>query len=246
MIVLVGVVQSGLLGAARLEGPPSRPMEAQLLIGNEVGIFDGAEGTADLNVQNIPGVTSVSWTHKIPFGRSGSPIGIIATDGDPKTLEAIRDRIVWSGAEVHTLPELVQEATTANDDYASLQRAATAITVFLLLVSAATLLVAMVDWTMERRRSLAALSAVGVSTSTVRRSILVQVSLPLATSLVFGVAGAIVVTALLYSAVEQPVVIASSQLAGLVAVVVLVVLGVTAASVPWLRIARRPELLREA
>ena len=104
----------------------------------------------------------------------------------------------------------------------------------------------MVDWTMERRRSLAALSAIGVSTSTVRRSILIQVAPPLATSLAFGVVGAILVTTLFYAAVEQPVVIASSQLAELVAVVVLVVLGVTAASVPWLRIARRPELLREA
>ena len=246
MVVLVGVVQSGLLGVTRAEGPPSLPMEAQLLSGNDVGIFHSAKGTAALDVQNIPGVTSVRWTSKLQFGRSGTPMGIVETDGDPTTLGAIRDRVAWSGAEVRTLAELVQEANAANDDYASLQRAATAITVFLLLVSAATLLVAMVDWTMERRRSLAALSAVGVSTSTVRRSILVQVALPLATSLVFGVTGAIAVTVLLYSAVEQPVVIASSQLADLVAIIVVVVLGVSAASVPWLRIARRPELLREA
>jgi ABC-type antimicrobial peptide transport system permease subunit len=121
-----------------------------------------------------------------------------------------------------------------------------AITVFLLLVSAATLLVAMVDWLMERRRSLAVLSAVGVSTGTVRRSILLQVALPLATSVAFGVAGAIVVTTLLYTAVEQPVVMATRQLAALVVVVIVVVLAVTASSAPWLRIARKPELLREA
>ena len=116
---------------------------------------------------------------------------------------------------------------------------------FLLLVSAATLLVAMVDWLMERRRALAVLSAVGVATSTVRRSILAQVGLPLAASLVFGVAGAFAVTALLYRALNQPVVIAGGQIAALAGVVVLVVLGVTAATAPWLRIARRPELLRE-
>jgi predicted lysophospholipase L1 biosynthesis ABC-type transport system permease subunit len=246
MIVLVGVVQSGLLGLVRSEGPPSLPVEARVLSGNEVGIFDGAEGTASLDVQDVSGVASVRWTRKLAGGRSGTPIGIVETDGDPATLEAIRDRVVWSGAEVHTLPDLVQQASAANDDYTSLQRAAAAITVFLLLVCAVTLLVAMVDWTMERRRSLAALSAVGVSTSTVRRSILVQVALPLATSLVFGVVGAIVVTALLYAAVEQPVVIATRALGDLSAVVIVVVLGVTAASVPWLRIARRPELLREA
>jgi ABC-type antimicrobial peptide transport system permease subunit len=103
-----------------------------------------------------------------------------------------------------------------------------------------------VDWLMERRRSLAVLSAVGVSTSTVRRSILVQVALPLATSATFGVGGAVVVTALLYSAVEQPVVLATRQIVTLVCAVVLVVLAVTACSAPWLRISRRSELLREA
>jgi len=45
--------------------------------------------------------------------------------------------------------------------------------------------------------------------------------------------------------VNQPVVFAGGQIAALAGVVVLVVLAVTAASAPWLRIARRPELLRE-
>jgi len=44
MIVLVGLVQSGLLGIARAEGPPSLPMEAQLLSGNVVP--EGAEPIA--------------------------------------------------------------------------------------------------------------------------------------------------------------------------------------------------------
>ncbi len=121
-----------------------------------------------------------------------------------------------------------------------------AITLFLLLVSAATLLVAMVDWVMERRRSLAVLSAVGVAGATVRRSIFAQVALPLATSISFGVAGALLVTKLVYAAVEQRIVIPTQQLIVLVIAVVAIVFVVTALSVPWLRIARRPELLREA
>ncbi len=116
---------------------------------------------------------------------------------------------------------------------------------FLLLVSAATLLVAMVDWLMERRRPLAVLSAVGVTTSTIRRSILAQVGLSLASSLLFGVAGAIVITSLLYRALNQPIVL-SGQIPTLAGAVVLVVLAVTALSAPWLRVAHRPELLREA
>ena len=89
------------------------------------------------------------------------------------------------------------------------------------------------------------MSAVGVAPATIRHSIFVQVALPLATSLAFGVAGAIVVTGLLYTAVEQKIVVATGQLVLLVASVIVIVSGVTALSVPWLSIARRPELLRE-
>jgi uncharacterized membrane protein len=60
------------------------------------------------------------------------------------------------------------------------------------------------------------------------------------------VAGAVLITSLLYRAVEQPVVLATQQVATLVGVVALVVVAVTLSSAPWLRISRRPELLREA
>jgi hypothetical protein len=246
MIALVGVVLSGLIGVERSEGTPAMSAEVYALKGDDVGVFEGALGTSSVDLNAIPGVVSVRWTRKVEFGRVGRPIGIIDTDGSPATLEAIRDRLAWSGASIHTLPQLQEQAKAANDDYSSFRRGAMAITLFLLLVSAATLLVAMVDWLMERRRSLAVLSAAGVPTSTVRRSILVQVGLPLSTSLVFGVAGAIVVTALLYTALEQPVVLATRQIATLVVAVILVVFGVTALSAPWLRISRKPELLREA
>jgi hypothetical protein len=245
MIALVGVVQSGLLSVERTEGPPVLPSEASLLHGNEIAVFNGNLGTSSVDLTGIQGVSSVKWTRKIPYGRVGRPIGIIGADGSPATLEAIRDRLAWSGAEIHTIPQLQVQARAANDDYSSIRRGGLALTVFLLLVSAATMLVAMVDWLMERRRPLAVLSAVGVATKTIRRSILAQVALPLASSLLFGVAGAIVITFLLYRALNQPVVLASGQISILVGVVVLVVLGVTAMSAPWLRIARRPELLRE-
>jgi predicted lysophospholipase L1 biosynthesis ABC-type transport system permease subunit len=216
-----------------------------LLSGDEIGVWDGHIDPSSVDFMSIPGVSSVRWTHKLPFGRSGLPIGVIQTDGSASTLDAIRDRFAWSGADIHTLAQLQEQATLANDDYSSFRSGAMAITLFLLLVSAATLLVAMVDWMMERRRSLAVLSAVGVSSSTVRRSILIQVSLPLAASIVFGVVGAIVVTTLLYTAVEQPLAMASRQLVTLVGMVILGVLAITAASAPWLRITRRPDLLRE-
>jgi hypothetical protein len=239
-------VQSGLISVERSEGPPFLPMQAELLKKDDVAVGEGNIGTTSIDLTDIPGVRSVLWTRKVPFGRTGRPIGIIGTDGAASTLEAIRDRLAWSGADIHTLEQLRAIGRLSNDDYSSLRRGAMAITLFLLLVSAATLLLAMVDWVMERRRSLAVLSAVGVSGATVRRSIFVQVALPLATSITFGVAGAVVITTLLYTAVEQAIVIPTQQLVVLVAAVVAIVFVVTALSVPWLKIARRPELLREA
>lgn len=247
MIAMVGVVQSGLISVERSEGPPMLPDWAQMLGANDVGVWQGnIDPTSVSDLEYIPGVRSVRWTHEMSDGPRGRPIGIIATDGASSTLEAIRDRLAWSEAEIHSLPQLQAEAKLANDDYSSFRRGAMAITLFLLLVSAATLLVAMVDWVMERRRSLAVLSAVGVSGATVRRSIFIQVALPLATSIAFGVAGAIAITMLLYTAVEQGIVIPTQQLVVLVIAVIAIVFAVTALSVPWLRIARRPELLREA
>jgi predicted lysophospholipase L1 biosynthesis ABC-type transport system permease subunit len=175
MIAFVGVVQSGLLSVERSEGAPALPLEGLMLQGTEVGAFYGDRDTSLANLNDIPGVTSVRWTHKIPFGRTGRLNGVIGTDGSAETLEAIRDRLAWSGAAIHSLPQLEAKAMTANDDYSSVRQGGLALTLFLLLWSAATLLVAMVDWLMERRRSLAVLSAVGVTTSTIRRSILVQV-----------------------------------------------------------------------
>ncbi len=245
MIAFVGVVQSGLLSVERSEGAPALPLEGLMLQGTEVGAFYGDRDTSRVDLNDIPGVTSVRWTHKSPLGRTGVLNGIIGTDGSPETLEAIRDRLAWSGAAIHSLPQLEAKAMTANDDYSSVRQGGLALTLFLLLVSAATLLVAMVDWLMERRRSLAVLSAVGVTTSTIRSSILVQVGLSLASSLLFGVAGAIVITSLLYRALNQPIVL-SGQIPILAGAVVVVVLGVTALSAPWLRVAHRPDLLREA
>jgi hypothetical protein len=243
MIALLGIVNSGLISVERSEGPPHLWGVGSMLRMNEVAVEQGIHRGG---LTSISGVSSVRWTHKIPYGRVGHANGIVATDGSPETLEAIRDRLAWSGASIHTLPELQAQARAANDDYSSFRRGALGITLFLLLVSAATMLVAMVDWLMERRRSLAVLSAIGVGTTTVRRSILVQVALPLGTSLAFGVGGAILITWLLYTAIEQPVVIAAGQLTALVIAVCVIVLGVTGASAPWLRIARHPELLREA
>lgn len=245
MIALVGVIQSGLLGVERSAGPPALPAEASVLHHNDIEVFNATLGTSAIDLTDIQGVRSVRWTRHIPYMRFGRPIGIVGTDGSASTLEAVRERLAWSGADIHSLAQIRERALAENDDYTSFRRGALAITLFLLLVSAATLLVATVDWLMERRRQLAVLSAIGAGTAVVQRSILAQVALPLGTSLMAGVTGAILITTLLYRAVEQPVVFATQQILAVALAVVLVVGAVTVLSSPWLRMSRRPELLRE-
>jgi ABC-type antimicrobial peptide transport system permease subunit len=116
--------------------------------------------------------------------------------------------------------------------------------VLVLIVTAANLLVSTVDGMMERRRSLAVLSAIGVAPGTLRRSILVQVAVPLATSLVLGVPAGLAVTRLLFKIADQPVSLPVQPLLITAAAAGAMVLLVTAAAFPWVRIVRRPELLR--
>jgi hypothetical protein len=200
------------------------------------------------SVRSVPGVTRVVATRQLPNGgiqsRGGGTV-VVETDGDPVTLEAVRDRLAWTRTETYTFDQL-HARSEAESAVASMRRALATITLFLLMVCAATLLVGLVDWMMERRRALAVLSAVGVGASTLRRSIVTQVGLPLAMALVLGVAGGIAVSVLLYTATEIPVVIPFGNLATFAAATGVVVVAVTALSLPWAAVSRRPEYLREA
>lgn len=246
VIALVGVLQSGLVAAERdMSGtflPPwTRGLDSDMVIAftNQMSGWRALPGLA-----KVEGVESLELTRRTPFGgtRPKPTTAIVRTDGRPQILEALRDRLAWQ-AEVQTVAQL-REGRGGGDEYESIRRGLWLVTAFLLLVNAATLLVAMIDWVMERRRALAVLSAVGVRSAELRRSILVQVSLPLATSVMFGVVGGIVVITLLYRAAETEVTIPMQELAALSVASVLVVLCVTALSMPWIRLARSPELLR--
>jgi predicted lysophospholipase L1 biosynthesis ABC-type transport system permease subunit len=201
----------------------------------------------DSDLADIPGVNSVTWSRIEPNGARGtlSNTAVLGTDGTTATLEAIRDRVAWF-AEATPITSLRDRYSAYGGELARIRRGVLMITLFLILVSAATTLVALVDWIMERRRSLAVLSAIGAGTSVLRRSVLLQVALPLVISTVLGLFGAITVTALLYTAVEQHVLIPFGLLVSLAAATLGIVLLVSALSLPWVRIGSRPELLREA
>ncbi len=193
MIVLVGVVQSGFAAVER-EGPfglslarwtEHFPSSAVIVSWNQ-----RFRPPYAATLQQIPGVHSITLSHVDPHGARGtySMTAALRTDGSSATLETVRDRVAWTGT-ASTLGQLREEAAAPDPVLASIRRGVMTLTMFLLLVSAATLLVAMVDWVMERRRSIAVLSAVGVQGRTIRRSILMQVALPLGIAATLGLAG---------------------------------------------------------
>jgi hypothetical protein len=248
MIAMVGVMQAGLLAVGRGEPGYSLASWTQALapdaviVSSEVAPLD--PGT---DLAHIPGVNSVTWSKIDPHGARGtlSKTAVLGTDGTTGTLEAIRDRVAWV-AEATPITSLRDRYSGYDEELAGIRKGILMITLFLILVSAVTMLVALVDWITERRRSLAVLSAIGAGTSVLRRSVLLQVALPLVIATVLGLFGAITVTALLYTAVEQKVLIPIGLLVSLAAATLGIVLLVSALSLPWVRIGSRPELLREA
>jgi ABC-type lipoprotein release transport system permease subunit len=118
------------------------------------------------------------------------------------------------------------------------------VTVLVLLVTAASLLVSTVDGMMERRRPMAVLSAIGVPLAVMRRSVFVQIALPLAAALVLGATASLGVVALFFRAVKEPTMYPVGPLVLTSAAITAMVVLVTAVALPWARIARRPELLR--
>ena len=246
MIALVGVVQAGLIAVERADrisylAEWTRSLSPDTVIAS-AWTYDAQRASPYLEV---PGVRAAEVTRRLPGGGiNGRPVtAIVRTDGRPETLEALRTRFALT-ADIVTIGALRAQESSYGSEYRELGRGLSVITLFLLLVNGATLTVAMVDWTMERRRALAVLSATGVPAGVLRRSVLAQVSMPLATSVAFGFIGAIVVIVLLFETTDTPLVLPVRELVELSIAAAAVVVAVTALTMPWVRAARRPELLR--
>lgn len=247
LIALLGIGQAGYLGAdLEASGGSSPPAWVRELDPSTVlvALDQPRHRTLLPGLAELPGVASVELVKRLPTGgyRTMPSTAVIETDGRPETIQALRDEIGWYGS-VGTVAETF-DGSGEISEIDEIRRVMFLLSVFLLMVMGVTMLVATVDWVMERRRALAVLAAVGVQAGVIRRSILVQVAVPLATSVILGVAGALVVIVLLYTAVETRIEIPASQLALAAVAVAVMVLVVTILATPWIRIARRPDLLR--
>ena len=195
------------------------------------------------SLEQVPGVESVHVSNRPPgFGTCGPAcVAVVETDGNPDTVEKIRNALgPFSYAQ--TAAEARGEATS-NDSSRIAQLLLLAM-LFVLVVTAANLLLSTIDGMMERRRPLAILSAIGVPAAVIRRSVLFQVALPLGAALVLGGSVGLAVTTLVFKIASEPVLLPIKPLVLTAAAAGVAVLLVTAAALPWVRVVRRPELLR--
>jgi hypothetical protein len=248
LLALVGMAQALALSALASSGSSYiRPWAAELPASTVYVSSDTGHDRATefLALRSVPGVRAVSIRRRLPTGGHMIEGGHaeVRTDGDPATLERIRNDLVWVGF-AETLEELRTDYGGGSSEAVRTSRMMNFVTVLVLLVTAASLLVSTVDGMMERRRPMAVLSAIGVPLSVMRRSVFVQIALPLAAALVLGVAASLGVVALVFRAVGETAVYPMGPLALTSVAVTLMVFVVTAVALPWSRVARRPELLR--
>jgi ABC-type antimicrobial peptide transport system permease subunit len=172
----------------------------------------------------------------------------VATDGDPATAERIRNALHGPSA-----PRVSSRGDPQDyaDEVPTLVGGA--VTLGLLItfaIAAATMLITTVDAVGERRRSLAALAAVGAPRSVLRRALAVETALPMLAGVALGLGSAIGGTWMLFQAVadfeamiEAPPIYWRS-LGSVLAFAIVAIVAATIATFPSLGRAIRPESLR--
>jgi hypothetical protein len=172
----------------------------------------------------------------------------LATDGDPATVERVRNALYGPLApSVSTRGE--------PEDYADEVPALVggAVTLGLLItfaIAAATMLITTVDAVGERRRSLATLAAVGASRGVLRRALAVETALPMLAGVALGLGSAIAGTWMMFKAVtayegpDQAPPIYWGSLGVVLTFAIAATVVATVATFPSLGRAIRPESLR--
>jgi len=251
LVALLGVGQAVVLADARDSArlgdgylaPWVSPLPATTIIANDYGEHPRQDFK---RLNGVPGVHALKITK---MGVNGSvnerdATAIIANDGSQATLERARTALAWRATDVQTVRSLRQTVSHSSRQETVLADVAVAVAILMLMITAASLLVSTVDGMMERRRPIAVLSALGVPASVIRRSVILQILLPLCIALALGTGVALAVTALLFRTLSEPLLLPIRQLTLTAAAVGLAVVIVSALSLPWVRVTRRPEPLR--
>lgn len=168
---------------------------------------------------------------------------LLLTDGQAATLERVRNSAaaLGSGASVRTLQQARESADRTNRQVTSLLDLGVLVAMGIAL---ANLLVVSIDHVQERRIPVAVLAATGIPLAILRRSVAVEIGLPVAAGVLLAVGLAVAVAGVFGAIVDQPMRIPLAQLGALAALTVATVAIVTALTFPALARAARPETLR--
>ena len=172
----------------------------------------------------------------------------VATDGDPATLERIRNAV--HGPRAPVVRPRGQLEDYADEVFGLVDAGVKFGIAITFAIAAATMLITAVDAVGERRRSLATLSAVGASRGVLRRALAIETALPMLSGVVLGLGAAILGTWMVFKGVtayeeldEMPT-IQWRSLGFVVVFAIIATVVATVATFPSLGRAIRPESLR--
>lgn len=195
------------------------------------------------SVAQVRGVVGLETSRITPDGhRCGGArcVAVVHTDGRATTVERVRN-VTDLVAASYTADFLRAERSGWGNRAVRLLMFGA---LFVMLVTAGSMLTTSIDGILERRRALAALRAIGVPSRVIAGSLFWQSGLPVVVGLLLAIPTGSAVAAMLFAIADRKVVLPVA-LVGITSVAgVALTLGVVALSLPWIRSIRDPSLLR--
>jgi len=168
---------------------------------------------------------------------------MVATDGTDSAVEHVRNAAARLDPSI-SVRTLDQARSGAEHDSRQMTSLVDLGILIALGIALANLLVVSVDHVQERRRPVAVLAATGVPLGVLRRSVAVEVALPLLPAILLAGGLSIAFAAVIASIDQSPLVVPVGSLVALSALAVGAVAVVTAFTLPALARAARPETLQ--
>jgi hypothetical protein len=209
-------------------------------------VFVSGEGTPRemrRALEGVRGVRGVEDRETDLWGGTGQSYFAVETDGSAATKERIKNAMAFDTRFLS-----VESATDLRRRYLgpwnSVRGLVEGLVAIALVVIWASLMVSTIDRTIEQRRPLAALAAIGARGRVLRASVAVQAVLPLVLSVTLGWLLSVPVTTLLFSAVRARLLLPIRFSVWLAGVLVALTVATTAITIPWIRGLATPGSLR--
>jgi FtsX-like permease family protein len=179
----------------------------------------------------------------LPAGTS-TQIGVFADRTQPDVLEQVRNAIVPYGWRVRASAMYGTGRSQTLDLLLTVRNGLLGGALFTLLLAGISMLVLALEQMRERRRPLAALAATGVPTGTLARSLLWQNTVPVLLAVAVAVVTGIGLAEMVFRLIDEPFAMDWGNVALYSGVAIVLVLLVTAMTLPTLRSATRLACLR--